>query len=144
MCYAGAMARLEPFAAIRYDPARVNPDAVVSPPYDVVGPAERARLAARSPYNAIHVELPARGQSDRLDQYGNAARIFRGWLEAGIVRRDPRSGFYLYRMTFNDERGHLRVTTGLLGVLGLDLDGAGRSSHTSRRSPRTARTGSRC
>ena len=119
------MARLEPFAAIRYDPARVDPDAVVSPPYDVVGPAERARLAARSPYNAIHVELPVPEQSGRLDQYGNAARIFRGWLDAGIVRRDARAGLYIYRMTFHDERGHLRVTTGLLGALGLDIDGTG-------------------
>jgi uncharacterized protein (DUF1015 family) len=119
------MARLEPFAAVRYDPARVDPDAVVSPPYDVVGRAERARLAARSPYNAIHVELPVRDQSEGLDQYENAARIFRGWLDAGIVRPDALEAFYLYRMTFHDERGHLRVTTGLLGALGLDLHGAG-------------------
>ena len=122
MCYAKAMARLEPFAAVRYDPARVDPDAVVSPPYDVVGRAERARLAARSPYNAIHVELPVRDQSEGLDQYENAARIFRGWLDAGIVRPDALEAFYLYRMTFH---GHLRVTTGLLGALGLDLHGAG-------------------
>ena len=125
MCYAKAMARLEPFAAVRYDPARVDPDVVVSPPYDVVGRAERARLAARSPYNAIHVELPVRDQSEGLDQYENAARIFRGWLDAGIVRPDALEAFYLYRMTFHDERGHLRVTTGLLGALGLDLHGAG-------------------
>jgi len=94
-------------------------------PYDVVGRAERARLAARSPYNAIHVELPVRDQSEGLDEYENAARIFRGWLDAGIVRPDALEAFYLYRMTFHDERGHLRVTTGLLGALGLDLHGAG-------------------
>ena len=92
MCYASAMARLEPFAAIRYDPARVDPDSVVSPPYDVVGPVERAGLAAPSPYNAIHVELPVPDESDGLDQYENAARIFHGWLDAGIVRRDARAG----------------------------------------------------
>jgi len=77
-----AMARLEPFAAVRYDPARVDPDSVVSPPYDVVDPVERTRLAALSPYNAIHVELPARDESGGLDQYENAARIFHGWLDA--------------------------------------------------------------
>jgi uncharacterized protein (DUF1015 family) len=119
------MARLEPFAAVRYDPARVDPDSVVSPPYDVVDPVERTRLAALSPYNAIHVELPARDESGGLDQYENAARIFHGWLDAGIVRRDVRDGFYLYRMTFHDEHGHLRVTTGLLCALGLDLHGTG-------------------
>jgi uncharacterized protein (DUF1015 family) len=119
------MARLEPFAAIRYDPARVVPDDVVSPPYDVVGPAERARLADTSPYNAIHVELPESDPIRGLDRYQNASRIFRGWLDAGIVRRDSRVGFYLYRMTFPDERGQPRVMTGLLGALGLDLHGAG-------------------
>ena len=121
MCYARVMARLEPFAAICYDPAHVDPDDVVSPPYDVVGPAQRARLAARSPYNAIHVELPVRDKAGRLDQYQNAARIFRGWLDAGIVRRDGLAAFYLYRMTYRDECGYPRVTTGLLGALGIDL-----------------------
>ncbi len=119
------MAHQEPFAAIRYDPARVVPDDVVSPPYDVVGPAERARLADTSPYNAIHVELPVSDPIGGLDQYQNASRIFRGWLDAGIVRRDPRAGFYLYRMSFEGERGQPRVMTGLLGTLGLDLHGAG-------------------
>ena len=70
------MARLEPFPAIRYDPARVDPDDVVAPPYDVVGPAERAELAARSPYNAIHVDLPVADPAAGLDPYENAARIF--------------------------------------------------------------------
>jgi uncharacterized protein (DUF1015 family) len=119
------MARFEPFPAIRYDPARVAPDEVVSPPYDVVGPAERARLADASPYNAIHVELPVPDPVGGLDQYENAARIFHGWLDAGVVRRDAQAGFCLYRMTFPDERGQLRVMTGLLGALGLDLQGAG-------------------
>ena len=125
MCYARAMARLEPFAAIRYDPARVFADEVVSPPYDVVGPAERARLADESPYNAIHVELPAPDPSSGLDQYENASRIFHGWLDAGILRRDALPAFYLYRMSFDDEHGHERITTGLLCALGLDLDGSG-------------------
>ena len=119
------MARLEPFAAIRYDPARVVPDDVVSPPYDVVGPAERARLADTSPYNAIHVELP-----DRATRSGSRPVPERlpdlPWLARCRHRgRDSRVGFYLYRMTFHDERGQPRVMTGLLGALGLDLHGAG-------------------
>jgi len=119
------MARLEPFDGIRYDTALVDADDVVSPPYDVVGPAERAELAARSPYNAIHVELPIPDEPAGLDRYENAARIFGRWLSEGVVRRDARPGFYIYRMTFHDELGHLRVTTGLLGALGLDPGGTG-------------------
>ena len=105
--------------------ARSILDDVVSPPYDVVSPAERAELAARSPYNAIHVELPVPDEAAGLDRYDNAARIFRGWLDAGVVRRDAVPGFYLYQMKFHDEHGHLRTTTGLLGALGLDPGGTG-------------------
>jgi uncharacterized protein (DUF1015 family) len=119
------MARLEPFSAIRYDSGRLQADDVVSPPYDVVGPAERAELARRSSYNAIHVELPVSDESRGLDRYENAARIFAGWLSDGGVRRDTSASFYLYTMTFRDERDELRVTTGLLGALGLDPDGTG-------------------
>jgi uncharacterized protein (DUF1015 family) len=119
------MARLDPFAAIRYDATRVDPDDVVAPPYDVVGPAERAELAAKSPYNAIAIDLPVADQDRGLDQYENAARIFGSWLENGVVRQDTVPGFYVYRMTFHDEHGQRRLMTGLLGALGLDLDRAG-------------------
>ena len=125
VCYARAMARLDPFSATRYDKTRVEPDAVVAPPYDVVGPALRALLARRSPYNAIHVDLPTADESRGLDAYENAARTFRTWREAGVVRDDERPGFYVYRMTFPDEHGHRQVTTGLLCALGLDLEGTG-------------------
>ena len=119
------MARLDPFPAIRYDPARVDADDVVAPPYDVVGPAERARLAARSPYNAVYLDLPLPDPSSALDQYENAARTFHGWLGSGVVRRDLLPALYVYRMTFHDDHGRRRVMTGLLGALGLDLEGPG-------------------
>ncbi len=119
------MARLDPFPAIRYDSARVDADDVVAPPYDVVGPAERAVLAARSPYNAIYLDLPADDPSSGLDRYENAARTFHSWLQGGVVKRDDVPAFYVYRMTFHDERGHRRAMTGVLGALGLDLDGTG-------------------
>jgi len=119
------MARLAPFPAIRYDATRVDPDDVVAPPYDVVGPTERAELAAKSPYNSIAVDLPVADQERRLDRYQNAALIFRSWLENGVVRQDALPGFYVYRLTFHDERGHRRAMTGLLGALGLDLDNSG-------------------
>lgn len=125
MCYARAMARLDPFTAIRYDPSRVRADDVVSPPYDVVGPTERARLAARSPYNAIHVELPEPSEAEGLDRYQHAARLVNAWLDEGVLGRDADPAFHLYQMTFDDELGRRRVTTGLLGALGIDPDGTG-------------------
>jgi uncharacterized protein (DUF1015 family) len=119
------MARLDPFAAIRYDTARVDPDAVVAPPYDVISPAQRAKLAKQSPANAVYVDLPLPDDSRGLDQYENAARTFGAWLDNGIVRPDEEAGFYIYRMSFSDERGRRRQMTGLLGALGLDLEEKG-------------------
>lgn len=114
------MARFEPLQATTYDPGRVVADDVIAPPYDVVSPAERAALARRSPYNAIHVELPADDSGSSVDRYEAAARLWGAWHEEGVVRVDSEAAFYLYRMTFRDQHGELRSTTGVLGALGLD------------------------
>ena len=47
-----AVVEIRPFRGLRYDPARVDPDAVLAPPYDVVSATELDALLARSPYNA--------------------------------------------------------------------------------------------
>lgn len=117
------MARLEPFRGTTYDPARVSAEEVVAPPYDVVGPAERARLAARSPYNAIHVELPE--DPGGGDRYERAGWLFSSWRDEGILRRSSEPSFYLYRMTFETDDGTRRTTTGLFGALGLDPEQRG-------------------
>ena len=43
------MAVVTPFHALRYDPARVDLEAVIAPPYDVISPAQQAALYERSP-----------------------------------------------------------------------------------------------
>ena len=49
-----------PFRALRFDPARAATDLadLICPPYDVIASDEQADLAARSPYNAVRLELP--------------------------------------------------------------------------------------
>ena len=42
---------------------------VVAPPYDVVDEQDREKLAARSPYNAIHIELPTDDTAHGQDRY---------------------------------------------------------------------------
>jgi uncharacterized protein (DUF1015 family) len=116
MCYAVAMPRFEPFTGLRYDSARVDLSMVVAPPYDVVGPEDRARLAGRHSANAIRVELPEPDHRADLDRYANAARQLEEWQEDGILVRDPTPSFYAYRMTSPD--GH--ATNGVIGALGID------------------------
>ncbi len=106
------MARFLPFCGVRYGPSEPL-DQVVAPPYDVIEPDERRRLAERHPHNAVHLELPeAPGGADR---YRHAHDLFEGWLSRGVLRADPEPSFYLYAM--EPEGGP--PTTGVLGLLGI-------------------------
>ena len=117
------MPRFEPFAGVRYDPTRVDLDDVIAPPYDVVGPDERARLEARSPWNVVRIDL-SEPDGDR-DRYENACHHFHEWLDAGVLVADEEPSFYVYRMGFHDEQDRPRQTAGVIGALELSVPGEG-------------------
>jgi uncharacterized protein (DUF1015 family) len=115
------MPRFEPFTGLRYDASRVDPSMVVAPPYDVIGPEERALLAARHSANAVRVELPEPDHRAGLDRYANAARLVAEWQEQGILVRDPSPAFYAYRMISPDAH----ATNGVIGAVGIDDQSSG-------------------
>ncbi|CAN5247695.1 DUF1015 domain-containing protein [soil metagenome] len=117
------MPRFESFAGLRY---RMSADIsdVTAPPYDVIEEAEREALAARSQFNAVHVELPV-DDDDGGDRYQRASRLLREWREKGIIAPDDPAAVYLYRMGYHDEDGTLRQTTGVIGALELSVPGEG-------------------
>jgi uncharacterized protein (DUF1015 family) len=106
------MPRFRPFAGLRYDRS-VPLDKVIAPPYDVVGPEERAVLAARHRANAIHVELPVPDTRTGLDRYRSATQIFATWRSEGVLGTEDRPAFYAYRMTVPGGS----TTTGVIGAL---------------------------
>jgi len=114
------MPRFEPFTGLRYDPRAATLGDVIAPPYDVVSPEDRSRLAARSPYNAIRVELPVADEALGSDRYATAAALLEQWERDGVLRRDGDPAFYVYRMRFQSEDGSERSTTGVIGALALD------------------------
>jgi uncharacterized protein (DUF1015 family) len=116
------MPRFEPFPGLRYDTERVDLADVTSPPYDVIDAAERAQLAARSPVNAVHVDLPV--DEGEGDPYEVAAQRLARWRDDGVLVEDPPS-FYLYRMSFSDDAGAPRQTIGVIGALELQEPGTG-------------------
>ena len=97
VCYASGHASIR---TVRRSPVRHRSGRPVHgghrPPYDVVGPEDRARLAARHSANAIRVELPEPDHRAGLDRYANAARQLEQWQEDGILR--PRPGTRLLRL----------------------------------------------
>lgn len=119
------MPRFEPFRGVRYNEARVDLSDVIAPPYDVISPAEQATLEARSPYNSVRIDLP-RGDHG-VDRYDLAATKWQEWRADGILARDPRPAFYGYRMSFTDDTGNTRCTSGVIGAL--DLTGGGILPH---------------
>jgi uncharacterized protein (DUF1015 family) len=107
------MPRFEPFRGYRY---ASGPDLsrLACPPYDVIDPEERERLASQDPRNAVHLEMPVGD-----DAYSGAASTFRAWSAEGAVAQDDAS-IYAYRMTPPDSA----PTYGYLGALGVtDADG---------------------
>ena len=111
------MPRFEPFPAVRYSETAGEPSDLIAPPYDVIGPDERAALEARSAVNAVRLELPS-------DGHAGAAERFRAWLGDGTLVRDGEPSFYVYRMTAAG-----RATTGVLGALELEAPGTGILPH---------------
>lgn len=118
------MPRFEPFRALRYATADLDP--VIAPPYDVLSPADVAELAARDEHNIVHVDVPA-GDDAR---YENAARILTGWIADGVMVADAEPSFTIYRMRFTDATGAAREISGVLGGLEVvDLDAGGVLPH---------------
>ena len=113
--------RFEPFRGLRYDTGRVDLADVTAPPYDVIDDEERAALASRSPFNVVRIDLPV--DEDGQDRYAVARRLLAGWQDDGVLRRDDRPSFYLYRMEYTDDAGRPRHTTGVIGGLELSPPG---------------------
>ncbi|MGK2947681.1 MAG: DUF1015 family protein [Acidimicrobiales bacterium] len=115
------MARFEPFAGIRYDLARSELGEVIAPPYDVIDAEARAALAARSPANAVRIDLP--DEADGPSRYEMAQQQLAAWLADGTLVVDDRPSFTAYRMVATGDDGREHRTTGVIGALELTPPG---------------------
>ena len=115
------MARFLSFRALRYDLDRVDLPQVVSPPYDVIDDTLRAELAGRDPHNAVRIDLPV--DEDGQDRYDVARRLLGDWTAEGVLSTDAAPTFTVYRMSYLDDAGQPRHTTGVIGALELTPPG---------------------
>jgi uncharacterized protein (DUF1015 family) len=107
------VAEVRPFAAVRYGEAAEGPlERLVAPPYDVIDDALRGDLAARSPHNVVHLTLPS-SESD-------AASAWAGWLDEGVLVREPEPGLWALQQDYVGPDGVARTRTGLVGALRLE------------------------
>ena len=106
------MARLYPFRALRYDPARVNMEAVVTQPYDKITPAMQQRYYESSPYNLVRVILGKHEPGDTEPQeflpagetahnvYTRAAEYLNAWRKERILAEESEPAIYGYSQTY--------------------------------------------
>src|SRR6266571_2394284 len=100
------VAVVKPFRALRYAERAGPIDRLVAPPYDVIGPGERERYLARSPYNVVHLTLP--------DDYGEAARLWAEWQREGVLVRDREPALWWLQQVYEGPDGCVRRRDGLV------------------------------
>jgi uncharacterized protein (DUF1015 family) len=122
------MADVRAFRGYRYDLGKVGSlSDVVCPPYDVIDGGLQKELYAKSPFNAVRVELTTDepGDTDANNKYNRAANAFREWqLENALVQDTARS-LYVYEQEFTVD-GTPFVRRGFLARVRLEPFGTGR------------------
>jgi uncharacterized protein (DUF1015 family) len=110
-----------PFMGERYAEQRRLGD-LIAPPYDVVNPEERQKLAERDPHNVVHLILPEGDEA----RYENAARQLEEWRAAGVLVADDKASVTVLRQEFSTPEGARLVRTGVIGGVAVEPLSAGR------------------
>ena len=122
------MADLQPLLTLRYEPSVVGSlEDVIAPPYDVIDDELRARLAARSPYNVVEIDLPP--------SYEQAAATMDDWRERGALVNEDEPAVWVLRQDYEAPDGNRRSRTGVLARLRVDEYGPGRIRPHERTHP---------
>jgi uncharacterized protein (DUF1015 family) len=105
------MPLIQPFRALRPAPGRAAE--VLAPPYDVLSSAEARQRAKHKPFSFLHISKPEIDLDPSIDPYdatvyAKAAENLKAMIAAGVLTRDAKPAYYVYRLTW---RG--RIQTGL-------------------------------
>ena len=108
---------IKPFRALRPAPGRAAE--VLAPPYDVLSSAEARERAKGKPWSFLHVSKAEIDLDPAIDShdggvYAKAAENLRRMMAAGVLLRDEKPCYYVYRLTW---RGH--IETGFAAVASL-------------------------
>jgi uncharacterized protein (DUF1015 family) len=129
------MAVAEPIHAMHYVTAITDGLApVIAPPYDVIDDAERARLASRSPYNVVAIDLPEEPAGGG-DRYAHAAALIDEWLSAGALALDQEPSIWPLEQDYTGPDGRERTRRGFLARVRVQEYGPGRIRPHERTHP---------
>jgi uncharacterized protein (DUF1015 family) len=133
---------IQPLRALHYDLRAVGGlDNVISPPYDVIDDEKRAELAARSPFNAVEIDLPriggeaAVGPMEPGDPYLHAQTVLQEWVQQGIVVRDREPAIWPMTQEFTTPAGDSATRHGFFCRVRVSDYGPGRVRPHERTHP---------
>ena len=121
------MAQVSPLQAVHYDLGKVTLAEVVAPPYDVIDDAQRAELAARSPYNVVQLDLPR--DPNGGDPYEHAAELLREWTGEGVLVGDSDPTMWALEQNYSAPDGSRLTRRGFLARVRLAPYGEGVRPH---------------
>ncbi len=93
------MPQILPFRGLRYTSVAGDLASLLAPPFDVISAAQQQELLARSPYNAVRVELAEGGE----ERYAAVAELIRGWEDVNLLGRDDIPMLYVYEQEFTEQ-----------------------------------------
>jgi uncharacterized protein (DUF1015 family) len=129
------MAAVEPLHALHYVTSVTDGlGPVIAPPYDVIDAEQRARLAARSPYNVVSIDLPEEPAGGG-DRYAHAAALIDEWLTAGALAREQQPSIWPLDQDYTGPDGRPRLRRGFLARVRVQEYGAGRIRPHERTHP---------
>jgi uncharacterized protein (DUF1015 family) len=128
------VADISPLRALHYDLGRTGGLApVAAPPYDVIDPGQRAELLARSPHNAVAIDLPEDPAGG--DPYAYAAVTLQAWRADGIVVTDAEPALWALEQDYTGPDGRRRTRHGLFARVRVEDYGPGRIRPHERTHP---------
>ncbi|MDQ2839191.1 MAG: DUF1015 domain-containing protein [Actinomycetota bacterium] len=108
---------LTPFRAVRFVATDTESGLALSPPYDVISPADRDALIGGCPTNVVRLILPEQAEAalGDGDPYRGAQLLLDSWLADAVLAVDDAEALFVYEMSAADGSR----TRGLLGAVEL-------------------------
>ncbi|RQD76313.1 DUF1015 domain-containing protein [Desulfonatronospira sp. MSAO_Bac3] len=106
------MPEFKPLQFYSYDWSRkdIDPEKVISPPYDVLSREDIQELA-RDEYNVVHIDSPV--------SYDHARELLDQWIKKQVLTADQQPGYYILASEYKT-RGKSRTRWGIMGGLRLE------------------------
>src|SRR3989337_3032960 len=122
------MADIIPFKGIRYNKEKIkDPKLVMTPPYDIISPAQQEMYYGRDKYNMIKLDLVKEFPTDtgQDNRYTRASNTFSERLSDRVVVGEERPSIYFYEVSYT-KYGPEKTMKGFIALCRLEEFGKGK------------------